>query len=645
MPKVNFLPDNITVEVEKGENLLRTAMQGEVHVTATCGGSGTCGKCRVVLEKGQVEAAETELLTKEEKEKGYHLACLCKVVEDIEVRIPVEARRGERAVLDRLKEAAAFGTMLTTEDIHALADFKVDPLIKKFYVEVDTPTLSNNADDLSRLLLALKKQNPEPRTPNPELIVDYDVLIDLADKLREQDFKVTVSTLTLGNNHTITRVEPGDTTQNNLALAYDIGTTTLYAEVIDLNNGEILGSSSDYNPQISFGEDVISRIVFSTKENGLEKLQKVAIDDFNKLSAEALKKSQRSSDEISIVTAAGNTTMAHIFLGITPKNIRKEPYIPTVTHWPAVKSSRVGLNVPSSSRTFVLPGRASYVGGDITAGILASGMYNTEKLTLYIDVGTNGEIVLGNKDWLMTCSCSAGPAFEGGTIRHGTRATIGAIEQVRLNWEDYEPMILTIGQAKPVGLCGSGLITALAELFLAGVINPRGKINLDLPTERTREGQYGPEYVLVYKEYTRVGHDIVITEVDIDNLIRAKAAIYAGITTLIEGAGLTIDDLEQVFIAGGFGNYLELDKAMLIGLFPETDGGKVKFLGNGSLLGARLAAISTEAHKEMDEIAKRMTYLELSVDPSFMDRYMAALFLPHTDVNLFPTVKKLLEGK
>jgi len=642
MPKVNFLPDNVDVDVADGENLLRAAMQAEVHLSATCGGAATCGKCRVILEKGKLESCEeTELLSAEEKQKGYHLACLCKVKEDIQIRIPVEARRGERAVLDRLREAAAFGVMLTAEDIHALADFKVNPLIKKVYVEVEEPSLSNNADDLSRLLLALKKAEGWPSTPRQ---VDYDVLVDLADKLREQDFKVTVSILALGDNQTITKVEPGDTTKNNLALAYDVGTTTLYAEVIDLNSGEILGKASDYNPQISFGEDVIARIVYSTKEDGLQKLQKAAIEDFNKLSGEALKKSSRSIEEVSIVTAAGNTTMAHLFLGISPKNIRKEPYIPTVTHWPPVKSSKIGLNAPEGSRTFVLPGRASYVGGDITAGVLASGMYTTEKLTLYIDVGTNGEIVLGNKDWLMACSCSAGPAFEGGTIRHGCRATVGAIEQVRLNWEDYEPMILTIRQAKPIGLCGSGLITALAELFLAKVINSRGKINLDLPTGRTREGEFGPEYVLVYKKDAKIDRDIVLTEVDIDNLIRAKAAVYAGITTLLDNAGVTIDEVEQVFIAGGFGNYLELDKAMLIGLFPETDGSKVKFLGNGSLLGARLAAISAEAYKELDNIAKRMTYIELSVDPTFMDRYMAALFLPHTDINLFPTVKKLVEG-
>ena len=639
MPKVNFLPDNVTVEVEKGENLLRTAMQGEVHLSATCGGSGTCGKCRVVLEKGKLDSLDTELLTDEEKKKGYYLACLCKVVEDVQVRVPIETRRGERAVLDRLREAAAFGVMLTTEDIHALVDFKVDPLIKKVYVEVEEPTLDNNADDLSRLLVALKKDGYE------ELTVDYDALKDLADELREKDFKVTVSILTLDHNKTVTRIEAGDTTKNNLALAYDIGTTTLYAEVIDLDTGEILSFASDYNPQISFGEDVISRIVFSAKGDGLKKLKKAVIDDFNKLTKEALDKAGRKSEEISIISAAGNTTMAHLFLGISPKNIRKEPYIPTVTHWPAVKSSKIGLKAPDGSRTFVVPGRASYVGGDITAGILASGMYKTDKLTLYIDIGTNGEIALGNKDWLMAVSCSAGPAFEGGTIRHGTRATVGAIEQVRLNWEDYEPMILSIGQAKPVGICGSGLITALAELFLAGVIDARGKINLDLPTERTREGEFGPEYVLVNKEFARVDHDIVLTEVDIDNLIRAKAAIYAGISTLLDNAGVDIDTVEEVFIAGGFGNYLEIDKTMLIGMFPETDGSKVKFLGNGSLLGARLAAISKKANKELEKIASSMTYLELSVDPGFMDRYTAALFLPHTDANIFPTVKKLLEGK
>ncbi|RJQ32568.1 MAG: DUF4445 domain-containing protein [Actinobacteria bacterium] len=667
MPKVTFLPDNITVEVAQGENLLRAAMAAEVHISATCGGRGVCGKCRVIVEDsegwregglpsranskvehdGNPQRQDPELglisnsygnLTEEEIQKGYRLACLCTVEGDVTVRIPVEARRGEREVLERLKEAAAYGVMLTEEDVASLVKgVTVDPAVKKVYLEVAKPDLANNADDLTRLRQAAKAAGYK------ELEVDFLTLTNLSEVLREQDFKVTATFLKDHHNLHLVRVEPGDTTKSNLGVAFDIGTTTLFVQLLDLNTGEALSSASDYNPQISFGEDVITRIIYSLKGDGLKKLQETATKAFMKLATEALEKAKRKSEEISLVSAAGNTTMAHLFLGVSPKNIRQEPYIPVVTHWPHIRPQEIGIsNLASGSQVFMVPGRASYVGGDITAGVLASGMYNSDKLTLYIDVGTNGEIVLGNKEWLMTCACSAGPAFEGGSIKHGMRATIGAIEQVRINWEDHEPMILTIGNKPPAGLCGSGLIDSLAELFLAKVIDPRGKFHKNLETKRVREGKSGWEYVLAEKEMAATDYDITITEVDIDNLMRAKAAVYAGITTLLDNVGVGVDQVEEFFIAGGFGHYLELDKAIIIGMFPQIEGSKVKFLGNGSLMGARLAAISAEMADITHQIANKMTYLELSVDPAFMERYTAALFLPHTEVSRFPMVEKLM---
>lgn len=633
MPKITFLPDNNTIEVAKGENLLRAAMGAEVHINATCGGRGVCEKCRVIIEEGNVRKLSDPNFTQEEIEKGYALACQIEVIEDISVRIPVESRKGERSVLERLKEAAAYGTMLSEEDIKELtAGIKLEPPVQKYYIEVEKPSLANNADDLSRVRQALKKQGVAGAW------VDYSVLQKLADVLRESDFNITATIFNDRGCKRIVGIEKGDTSNKALAIAVDIGTTTLQVRLIDLKTGDTLARASDYNPQITYGEDVITRIIYGNKEGGLKTLQDVVVKSLNKISAEALKKSGRQADEVIAISVAGNTVMSHIFGGISPKNIRMEPYIPAVTHWPPIKANELGLKY--DCYLFICPGRASYVGGDITAGILASGIDKTDKLTLYIDVGTNGEIVLGNKDWLVACSCSAGPAFEGGTIKHGMRATRGAIEQVRLNWETKEPMILTIGQKPPAGFCGSGLIDALAALFISKTINQKGKFDSSVP--RVREGKAGREYVFVEKEEAATDYDIVLTEVDIENLLRAKAAVYAGIMTLLDSVGVQVADLEQIFIAGGFGHYLEVDKAITIGLLPEVDGSKVKFIGNGSLIGATLMATSEEMLRKADEVAKKLTYIEASADNTFMDRFMAALFLPHTEIDRFPTVKKLL---
>jgi uncharacterized 2Fe-2S/4Fe-4S cluster protein (DUF4445 family) len=633
MPKVTFLPDNISIDVAKGENLLRAAMGAEVHISATCGGQGTCGKCRVIIEEGNPKILSIPDFSQEELDKGYTLACQVEVTEDISIRIPVESRKGERLVLERLKEAAAYGTMLSEEDIKELtAGIALDPPIRKYYLEVEEPTLTNNADDLSRVRHALKKHGITGAW------IDYPVLQKLADTLRQNNFNVTATVFNDQGHKRIVGIDPGDTSKNELALAIDIGTTTLQVKLIDLTTGDILARSSDYNPQISYGEDVITRVVYGNKEGGLKTLQEVVVKSINKLSSETLKKAKHEVKDVITVSVAGNTVMSHIFGGVSPKNIRMSPYIPTVTHWPPLRAKDLGLDF--DCYLFIAPGRASYVGGDITAGILASGISKSDKLTLYIDVGTNGEIVLGNKDWLVACSCSAGPAFEGGTIRHGMRATRGAIEQVRLNWETKEPMILTIGQKPPTGFCGSGLIDALAALFLSKACNQKGKLDRTLP--RVREGKFGWEYVFVDKEDSATDYDIVLTEVDIDNLIRAKAAVYAGIVTLLDSVGVPVEALDQIFIAGGFGHYLEVDKAITIGLLPEVDGSKVKFIGNGSLIGASLMATSVEMLKEADDIAKKLTYIEASADNTFMDRFMAALFLPHTEIDRFPKVKELL---
>jgi uncharacterized 2Fe-2S/4Fe-4S cluster protein (DUF4445 family) len=374
----------------------------------------------------------------------------------------------------------------------------------------------------------------------------------------------------------------------------------------------------------------------------LKKLQEVVVSTINKIIQELLDMSRIDRSLISHLVIAGNTTMTQFLLGLDPKYIREDPYVPTANFIPPVRAVHLGINIGEHVHIYIFPMVASYVGGDIVAGILGSGVFQRETLTLYMDIGTNGEIVLGNKDWLASVSCSAGPAFEGAGIKFGMRATRGAIEQVNIHPRTYEPMILTIGRAKPIGICGSGLIDTVAALLETGMIDQNGKFQRDIPADRVRMGPDGYEYVLVQKEETQIQKDIVLTEIDIENLIRTKAAIYAGCKVLLDSVGLGFKDLGQVIIAGGFGRHLDLEKAVFIGLLPELDIEKFIFVGNGSLLGARLLSFSKELLKETERIALMMTNLELSNHPTFMNEFIAAMFLPHTDSSAFPQVMEKL---
>lgn len=639
--KIVFYPDNKQIEVDKGENLLRAAMLAEVHVNASCGGDGTCGKCRVVIDEGRVSRQPSPKLSSEDIEKGYCLACRTLVEGDLAVRIPPESRLGEKRVLGRRRTVSACGLLLSPEDaLRLVKGWGLDPKARKLSIQLPSPTLEDNLSDLERL-----KRELDRKHGIKDFQVSFAALRNLAATLRERSWRATTTLLSHGGRERLVQVEAGDRQKYNCGLAVDLGTTTVYAQLLDLNTGKTLASASDYNAQVSCGEDIITRIIYSQKGENLAKLQQLVVSTVNGLIDVLLQKSKRSISDITFMTVAGNTTMTHLFLGLNPKYIREEPYIPTIAFCPLVRARELGLEMGDGVYIYAFPGRASYVGGDITAGILGSGMYQADELTLYIDIGTNGEIVLGNRDWLLSCSCSAGPAFEGGTIKHGMRATTGAIESVRISRDTYEPMILTIGQTKPKGICGSGMIDAAAELFLSKVIDQKGKFNLDLDTPRVRKNEGGAEYVLAWADETAIGKDIALTEVDIDNLIRTKGAIYAGISILLDSAQIPISDVKQVLIAGGFGNYLELDKAIVLGLIPEIPCERVKFIGNGSLLGARLVLLSKEMESVAEEIARKMTYLELSVNPAFMESFISALFLPHTNIEKFPSVMAALKSR
>ncbi|MEJ5186996.1 MAG: ASKHA domain-containing protein [Candidatus Geothermincolales bacterium] len=637
--RVTFLPDNRYIVVPRGETILKAAMDADVHINASCGGSGSCGKCRVVVEEGEVEREPNPKLTEEEIRKGYALACQTRVLSDLRVLVPLESRIGDKRIFERKEPEPAHGHLLSAEDWEKrLPPWTLDPPTKKVHLVLPPPSLDDNTSDAERV-----KRGLAVEAGLRDVIIDYPVLQRLPNVLRQSNWDVTVTVLDSGEELRAVRVEQGDTTERQSAIAIDVGTTTISAELIDLRTGEVVARASDYNAQVAYGEDVITRIIYATKGTGLARLQSVVVGTIWNLIKSLVERAGIEYCNITHVVVAGNTTMTHLLLGLNPKFIREEPYIPSATFFPWIKASDIGLRIAAGVYLYAIPCVASYVGGDIVAGMLASGIFNTDKLTLYIDIGTNGEMVLGNKDWMLSCSCSAGPAFEGGGVKHGMRATRGAIEQVRINPGNYEPMIITVGRKKPIGICGSGLIDALSEMFLTGIINEKGKINLDLPTPRVRATEGSAEYVLVWAEDSATRRDIVITEIDIDNLMRAKAAVYAGIEILLSSVDMDVSMIDELLIAGAFGRYLEVDKAVNIGLLPDIGYDKMKFVGNGSLLGAHLAALSKEMLQRANDIARQMTYLELSANPAFMDRYLSALFFPHTNLDAFPTVKEKLE--
>ncbi|MGC2432843.1 MAG: ASKHA domain-containing protein [Desulfobaccales bacterium] len=638
--RVVFKPYDLVVEVPEGENLLRIAVQAGVHINASCGGEGVCGKCRILLEEGELDSLPSGLLSDAEWNLGYRQACQSRVVSDVVVRIPPES------LLDRhtlTRRPGGIGLRSSPIDLGALrAEGLYNPAFKKRFVELAPPTLGDNTNDLARLEQGLARQHAVE-----SLTLDFFLLRKLARVIRQEDFRVT-ATLDFSRRRYrspfLLNVEAGNTTQRHFAVAVDIGTTTIWVQLLDLANGAILGQAADYNAQMSYGDDVISRIVFCQKEQGLQKLQRSAVATINQVMHRLLKQHNLSVEEISHITVAGNTTMTHLFYGIDPKYIRLSPYIPTAGSIPLVRARDLGLEVPEHVFIFCVSSVSSYVGGDIVSGILASGIYKDPKLTLFIDIGTNGEIVIGNQAWLACAACSAGPAFEGGGIKFGMRASAGAIEDVIINPETFEPTLITIDMVKPKGIAGSGLINLLAAMMEADLVSPNGKLREDLDTPRIRMGDSGREYVLVFGSETQSGQDLTISEADIDNLMRAKGAMFAGYLTLLESVGLKLQDLEQVILAGAFGNFINIENSIAIGLLPDLPRERFQFVGNASLQGASLLAFSRELLAEEVRVANMMTNFELSETPGYMNQYIAALFLPHTQMELFPTVTERLQG-
>jgi uncharacterized 2Fe-2S/4Fe-4S cluster protein (DUF4445 family) len=636
---VTFMPDNITTLVQQGDTLLSAAAKAGIYVHACCGGDGVCGKCKVHV-KGTVHSDKSKL-TQEEWDRGLRLACRSTVESDIEVTVPELTSKGGKTLKRRPK---------TTRTVSAKAldtligKWNVDPPVSKLYVELPPPTLEDNIADMQRVIRAIRLHFPQDQHREP--YYDLPCLIKYLPKtLREADWKVTLLLLrgrNKGDTFRIIDIEAGDTTSKLYGLALDIGTTTCSGVLIDLHTGQIVAESSGYNGQISFGEDVISRIIYASRPGGLKALQGKVVATINTIIEDICRQLIISPSDIAYMMAAGNTVMSHLLLGLAPKYLREAPYVPSVSEFPLTRAAELGIHAHPSTRLFLYPCVASYVGGDIVSGAHACQIAKSEKVSLFIDIGTNGEIVVGGKDWLVCAACSAGPAFEGGGIQYGMRASQGAIEKFQIHPQSLEPMLVTIGQSKPSGICGSGLIAIVSELLEHQVIDQQGKFHHNLDTPRVRPGSSGWEYVLAWKHTSMIGEDIVLTEVDIDNLMRAKGAMYAGYQTLLESVGLSFADLQQVILAGNFGAYLDIEQAICIGLLPDIDREQFYYLGNASMLGCQISMTDMNRFREREEVRQLMTNMELSENPQFMQHYMAALFLPHTDMRLFPTVSKKL---
>ena len=628
--QVTFLPEGKKVTVAEGETVLKAAERADVYVNSVCGGEGTCGKCRVIVKSGEVRAHASSLLSDEETADGYVLSCLTGIQSDLIIEVPPES--SALRSIEGTKETSTRFSSLSDWDFNKTG-FTLDPLVRKVSLHLPSPTLEDNQDDFSRLLNAIRRE-----TGLSGITAPISVLRQLPDILRDSNWDLTVTIADLGNSSEIIRINPGESSGGNYGVAVDIGTTTVVAHLVDLETGLTMDAAATYNSQITFGEDVIKRIIRS-EEDGLDPLCRAIRQDINNLIEKLCLEANLKTDDINAAICAGNTTMLSIFLGITPRNIRREPYIPPLSDPPPMPAVHAGIKINENGILYCVPGIAGWVGGDITAGMISSGIDRSPAVSLLIDIGTNGEIVVGNREWQLTCSCSAGPAFEGSGIACGCRAVAGAIDKVDILDGDTV-RYRTIGDDLPIGICGSGLLDSVSELFRAGILGRDGRFDQTRPADRLIEFNDQPAYIIAPASETADGRDIVITQGDIDNLIRAKAAIHAGIAVLFKAVNLSRDDIDRVYVSGGFGNYINIDRAICIGLLPDIDREKIFFIGNGSVRGAKTMLLSREAREQAQRIASATTYFELSTDNRFMDEYTRAMFLPHTNIEDFPRCGK-----
>ena len=629
--KVKFFPFESTVSVSSGTSILDAARKANLPLKVTCGAKGTCGDCVIRVLSGTYQSKHSAALSEELIRQGYALACQTEVNDNLTIQLPQ---------FQELSIKIVSGSEFFEEHKNKISGiYEINPVVKSISLRVPPPTLEDNYSDLKRLEREFRK-----KLAIEDLNCEYSVLRKLAHVVREEKGEITIVVFRSGQSWTIIDVKEAKAEKNIYGLACDIGTTTVVLYLVELTSGKILSTASSYNQQLKCGEDIISRINYAQKPDRLQELHNLIVMTVNNLIDKATRSAKISTADIYSASVSGNTTMIHLFLNLEPRYIREEPYVPTFNQVPIILSRDLGLKMNYEGKIYCGPAVGSYVGSDITAGLLCTPLVrDSKKISLFIDAGTNGELVVGNSDWLMTCACSAGPAFEGSGIKCGMPATEGAIEQLKIK-NNGELEYKVINGSKPKGLCGSGLVDLLAELFVHGYMDRHGKFNVEKAKARLVEDETGLGFLIEKGNNSYWGKDLIITEKDISNLIRTKGAVFSACSLLLKNAGLTFDKIDAFYIAGGFGQHLNIENSIRIGLLPDLERNKFYYIGNSSLLGAYLILLSDKNREMVNEISKKMTYIELNTEPSYMNEYTGALFLPHTKMELFPSVKQILNS-
>ena len=624
MHKVTFKFENsedVTVFAAFGESLLEVARKTNVAIDAPCGGNGACGKCKVKLVGGTLDSKKTSHISDEEYAAGWRLACISKIIDDVEVLVPdIASAYKSRMKMADLSSAEEVKIFEELKEQIAEVGIELKNNLEVIDVTMSAPTLDDTMPDNERFSWAV-----EEVTGMDKIRVPYSVIKKMAHVFRASDFHVKAVIRKTGKDVFVYDVLPASEEPVVAGIAIDIGTTSVSAIIIDMLNGAVLAKGSAGNGQIRYGADVINRIIESGKPGGREKLQDAIIKEtLNPLILNMCASAKIKPAQVYRLAIGANTTMNHLLMGVDADPVRMEPYIPTFFKTNSLFASDIGLKVNPDAHIILAPNIGSYVGGDITAGAFVSMIWNKPEFSIFIDLGTNGEIVFGNSDFMMSCACSAGPAFEGGDISCGMRATDGAIEAIKLDKETLEPTYSVIGDpgTKPVGLCGSGIIDMIAELFRCGVINPKGQIIRE--GRRIRRDEFGMgSYIIAFEEEAGSVKDVELTEADIDSFIRAKGAIFSAIRTMLSYCDFDISMIENVYVAGGIGSGINMGNAIEIGMFPDIPVEMYHYLGNTSLAGAYAMLYSTEAERKVYEIAQNMTYIELSNVPTYMDEFVA----------------------
>ncbi|MBA7476143.1 Na(+)-translocating NADH-quinone reductase subunit F [subsurface metagenome] len=625
---VRFEPSGLKIKVPGGTVLLEAAHKAGIYLSSICGGDGYCGKCKVIIDEGQFQSKPTALLTPDETRENVVLACRTKVLSDMTITVP-KSHTLETSQILMDTDAQRFSELAgeVREGI-----FEFDPLVRKIFVEMSPPTVHDHTADHERLYLAIREQ-----IDAPIMQTGFRILQKLPGLLQSGDYKVTVTIGRRGETTEVIEVQACNHCQQNFAVAVDLGTTTVVAHLIDLTKAITIDTEATYNSQINFGEDYIRRIIYAEENNAFDEMQNRIVHDVNNLIITLAARQKIDLQDITTVICAGNTAMIHFLLNLDPTRIRREPYIASAGFVPPIRAAEAGIQINKRGLLYCLPSVAAYVGSDIVAGVLTTRIFTKKGISLFIDIGTNGEVVLGNQDWLVCASSSAGPAFEGSGVKHGMRAGAGAIEKLTI-LDDGSIELKTIADTHPVGICGSGLLDTLAELFTHGIIDRTGRFKPN-GQPRLTESDEGRQFQIVPAGNEH--QEIVITQADIDNLVRSKAGVFAAIRVLMESTQTKLEDLDAVYLAGGFGNFLNVRQAVTIGMLPDVPSEKIQFVGNTSIAGAKTVMLSRKALKAAEKIAKSMTYFDLMSHPGYMEEFTRANFLPHTDLSLFPSVKSV----